>query len=59
MLPLFDRKAASNESEFPTTAYICWLLAKDRSRIEATRESRRLQLPDEVGRFCFENVRRR
>lgn len=62
MATLFDRKAASNESEDhrPTlTAYICFLLAKDRSRIEATRESRRLGLKDEVGRFYFENCRRR
>ena len=43
----------------PTTAYICWLLERDRTRIEATRESRRLKLKDEVGRFYFENVRRR
>lgn len=41
------------------TRYICWLLKADRTRIEATRESRRLKLPDEVGRFYFENVRRR
>jgi len=50
---------ATNESEFPTTRYICFLLERDRSRIEATRESRRLHLRDEVGRYYWENVRRR
>lgn len=43
----------------PLTEYLCFLLKSDRTRIEATRESRRLGLRDEVGRFYFENVRRR
>ena len=43
----------------PLTAFICFLLASDRTRSEAGKESRRLKLKDEVGRFYFENVRRR
>lgn len=43
----------------PPTAFICWLLQQDRTRQEATRESRRLGLKDEVGRFYWSNVRRR
>ena len=48
-----------NETLSPVTAFICWLLERDRSRIEATRESRRLHLRDEVGRYYWSNVRRR
>lgn len=43
----------------PVEHFICWLLKEDRSRIEATRESRRLKLRDEVGRFYWSNVRRK
>ena len=43
----------------PAESFILFLLEKDRSREEAGRESRRLKLRDEVGRYYFENVRRR
>lgn len=43
----------------PTTAYICWLLERDRTREEAGKESRRLKLHDDVGRFYWQNIRRR
>ncbi len=48
-----------NNTLSPPTAYICWLLERDRTRIEATRESRRLGLRDEVGRYYWSSVRRR
>jgi len=59
MLPLFDRKAASNESEFPATRYLCWLLASDRSRADAGKRARELGLRLDYARFYFENIRRR
>lgn len=43
----------------PAESFILYLLEKDRSREEAGRESRRLGLPDEVGRFYFEHIGRR
>jgi len=59
MLPLFDTKPAANESEFPLTRYLCWLLAAERTEAAATKESRRLHLRDEVGRYYWQNIRRR
>jgi len=59
MLPLFDRKAASNESEFPATAFICWLLASDRSRADAGKRARELGVDLQAAEYWFRNVRRR
>ena len=53
-MDLFDRDDLS-----PPTRFICFLLKADRTRQEAGKESRRLNLPDEVGRFYYENCRRR
>lgn len=53
--PARDREGTSHNH--PLTAYICFLLQHDRSRIEAGKESRRLKLKDEVGRFYYENVK--
>ena len=43
----------------PAQSFILFLLKADRTRQEAGRESRRLGLPDEVGRFYFGSIRRR
>lgn len=43
----------------PAESFILFLLERDRTREEAGKESRRLGLRDEVGRFYFENCRRR
>lgn len=58
MPDLFDRDEREDHRP-PTTAYICFLLERDRTREEAGKESRRLKLPDDVGRFYWENIRRR
>lgn len=55
MPDLFDR----DDHLSPVTRFICFLLAADRTRQEAGKESRRLGLRDEVGRYYWENVRRR
>lgn len=52
-------RPTDNRHLSPATEYLCWLLERDRTRIEATRESRRLKLPDDVGRFYWQNIRRR
>ena len=53
------RAACGTGHMSPCTAFICFLLERDRTRLEAGKESRRLKLKDEVGRFYFEHVRRR
>ena len=53
------RQGTGQDHLSPVTRFICFLLERDRSRSEAGKESRRLKLKDEVGRFYFENVRRR
>ena len=59
MLPLFDRKPSSNESEFPATVFLCWLLAADRTRAEAGKRARELGVRLDYARFYFDNIRRR
>lgn len=43
----------------PAESFILFLLERDRTRAEAGKESRRLKLPDDVGRFYWQNCRRR
>jgi len=48
-----------NETLSAPTAFICWLLAADRTRADAGKRARELGVDLQAARFWFENVRRR
>lgn len=49
-----------NESHLsPPTAYICWLLAVDRTREQAGKQARELGVDLKAAEYWWRNVRRR